>query len=105
MHLSMSRGKITATAVDLKMLADSLSGMVGRFVANQTGLDAPYDFTLEWTPDSPAQPKQPGEPVEVNELGPSIFTALTEQLGLKLESKKGPVPVFVIEKIIKPTEN
>jgi uncharacterized protein (TIGR03435 family) len=105
MHLSMSRGKITATAVDLKMLADSLSGMVGRFVANQTGLDAPYDFTLEWTPDSPAQPKQPGEPVEVNEPGPSIFTALTEQLGLKLESKKGSVPVFVIEKITKPTEN
>jgi uncharacterized protein (TIGR03435 family) len=105
MHLSMSRGKITAAAVDLKMLADSLAGLAGRFVANETGLSGSYDFTLEWTPDAPPQPKQPGDPVEANETGPSIFTALTEQLGLKLESKKGPVPVFVIEKITKPTEN
>ena len=105
MHLSMSRGKITATAVDLKMLADSLSGLVGRFVANQTGLDASYDFTLEWTPDSPGPPKQPGEPMEANESGPSLFTALTEQLGLRLESKKGPVPVYVIERIEKPSAN
>lgn len=105
MHLSMSRGKITATAVDLKMVADSLAGLTGRFVANETGLSGSYDFTLEWTPDAFPQAKQPGEPVEINEAGPSMFTALTEQLGLKLESKKGPVPVFVIERITKPTEN
>jgi uncharacterized protein (TIGR03435 family) len=105
MHLSVSRGKISATAVDLKMLADNLAGLTGRFVANETGVGGSYDFTLEWTPDAPPQPKQPGEPVEANEAGPSIFTALTEQLGLKLESKKGPVPVYVIERVSKPTEN
>jgi uncharacterized protein (TIGR03435 family) len=106
MHLSVTRGKVTATAVDLTMLANNLSGLLGRYVANQTGLDGAYDFAIEWTPDSPAQPKQPGMPVEAAaDTGPSIFTALTEQLGLKLESKKGLVPVYVVERISKPTEN
>jgi uncharacterized protein (TIGR03435 family) len=104
-HMAVTRGKLDGSAVYLKMLTDSLSALLGRYVANETRLDGPYDFKLEWTPDSPVQPPQPGLPAEAADAGTSIFTALTEQLGLKLESKKGPVPVFVIERITKPTEN
>jgi uncharacterized protein (TIGR03435 family) len=105
MNMTANRGKMEGKAVYLKTLTDSLSGLLGRHVTNETGLDGPYDFKLEWTPDAPVQPPQPGEPAELADAGTSIFTALTEQLGLKLESKKGPVPVFVIERITKPTEN
>jgi uncharacterized protein (TIGR03435 family) len=85
------------------MLADQLALILGRPVSDETGLGGLYDFKLEWTPDSPVQPS-PDEPVSATG-GPSIFTALTEQLGLRLESRRGPVPVYVIEKIEKPGEN
>jgi uncharacterized protein (TIGR03435 family) len=88
----------------LKMLAESLARELGRPVTDETGLDGPYNFKLEWTRDSPAGPPSPDEPVSAPG-GPTIFTALTEQLGLRLESRKGPVPVYVIEKIDKPGEN
>jgi uncharacterized protein (TIGR03435 family) len=87
----------------IKMLADQLALILGRPVSDETGLGGLYDFKLEWTPDSPVQPS-PDEPVSATG-GPSIFTALTEQLGLRLESRRGPVPVYVIEKIEKPGEN
>ena len=87
----------------MKMLADQLSLILGRPVSNETGLDGLYNFKLEWTPDAPAQPSPDG-PVNAV-VGASIFTALTEQLGLRLESRRGPVPVYVIEKIEKPGEN
>lgn len=77
----------------IKGLTETLSNVLGRPVTNETGLDGPYDYKLEWTPEGS------------DAGGPSIFTALTEQLGLRLESKKGPVQVFVIEKIEKPSEN
>jgi len=99
------RGQITATATDLTMFAHNVAALLGRYVANETGLTASYDLKLEWTPDAPVQPPQPGEPVAATDAGTSIFTALTEQLGLRLESKKGPVPVYVVEKIEKPTAN
>jgi uncharacterized protein (TIGR03435 family) len=74
-----------------------MAGMLGRYVVNETGLDGPYDFELKWTPSD--------GPQDSDQVGPSVFTAVTEQLGLKLEGKKGPVPVYVIEKIQKPTDN
>jgi uncharacterized protein (TIGR03435 family) len=96
-------GKITGRGVTIKMLADQLSLVLGRPVVNKTGLDGPCDFKLEWTPDLLAQPSS-DEPASATS-GPSIFTALTEQLGLRLETQKGSVPVYVIEKIEKPEEN
>jgi len=88
----------------MKMLADYLAGELGRPVTNETGLDGLYNFKLEWTRDLQAQPRSPDEPASTTG-GPSIFTALTEQLGMRLESRRGPVPVYVIEKIEKPGEN
>jgi uncharacterized protein (TIGR03435 family) len=91
------------------MVTNSLSSLLGRPVVNETGLDGPFDLRMQWTPESTgpmAGAPPPGEPVPTaNAEGPSIFTALTEQLGLRVESKKGPVGVFVIEKIEKPSEN
>ncbi len=76
------------------MLAKQLSGELRRPVHDETGLTGQYDFKLEWAPD-----------LDASATGPSIFTALTDQLGLRLESKKGPVQVYVIEKIEHPSEN
>ncbi len=81
---------------------------------DQTGLTGKYDFTLRWTPDqgsvaTPARPDGPipetDSPTSSEGSGPSIFTAVQEQLGLKLESTKGPVEIIVIDHIERPSEN
>ena len=100
--------QIIATTATTKSLAQALSMILGRPVQDETGLDGAYDFKMDWARDS-AMPVRPAGPDEGATAGdpvrPSIFTAITEQLGLRLESRKGPVPVFVIEKIDRPSEN
>ena len=85
--------QLTGLSVYLSMLTNSLASIIGRPVVNETGLDGPFDFKMAWTAEN--------DPAG----GASIFTAIQEQLGLKLESRKGPVAVFVIEKMQKPSEN
>jgi len=99
-NMQMGRGHITCTAVTLDMLTKQLSQVLGRPVTDETGLTGQYDFKLEWTPDP-----SPSDTANNTPLGPSIFTAIADQLGLRLESTKGPVQVFVVEKIEHPTEN
>jgi uncharacterized protein (TIGR03435 family) len=71
--------------------------------ANRTGLTGPYDWTLEWTPDQ-LLPMVGGEtPIDPN--GPSLFAAIQEQLGLRIESASGPVSVLLIERAELPAEN
>jgi bla regulator protein blaR1 len=77
---------------------------------DKTGLTGKYDFVLEWTPDPGADARAQGFGDGVTEPapapgGPSIFTALQEQLGLRLESQKGPVENIVIDRVEKPSEN
>jgi uncharacterized protein (TIGR03435 family) len=80
----------------MAMLARTLSRMLRYQVADSTGLAGEYDFTLQWTPDAAG----------ADEPGPSIFAALQEQLGLKLESRKGPVEVLMIDHVERtPVEN
>jgi uncharacterized protein (TIGR03435 family) len=102
MNIMVNQRKISGSASHMKMLSDSLAQVVGRYVANETGLDDLYDFQVEWTPTravpDESEAASPGG-------GASIFTALTEQLGLKLVAKRGPVPVFAVEKVEKPSEN
>jgi uncharacterized protein (TIGR03435 family) len=74
----------------------SLSSEVGRRVVNETGLTGKYDFALKWTPD---------EERGTADAGPSIFTAVQEQLGLKLKSTKGPVDTIVVDHVAKPSPN
>jgi uncharacterized protein (TIGR03435 family) len=90
-----------------------LSRILERTVVDQTGLKGKFNLTLQWTPE-PNQGLQPPpgslppgapQPPPADPNGPSIFTALQEQLGLKLESQKGPVDMIVIDSVEKPTEN
>jgi uncharacterized protein (TIGR03435 family) len=82
-----------------------------RVVVDRTGLKGNYDVLVEWTPDrrpfAAATDLPPGLPVPPPPLagGPSIFTALQEQLGLKLQSERGPVEVLLIDRIEKPRED
>ncbi len=69
-----------------------------------TGLTGKYDFKLEWVPDE-GQPNSGGEVPPPNAEGPAIFSAIREQLGLKLEARKGPVEVLVIDRAEKPGGN
>ena len=90
------------------LLAEELSPEVGRVVVDKTGIEGRYDLTLRWTPDSGAAPGF-GAPERTtaasDSSGASILTALQDQLGLKLESQKGPVQVLVIDHIEMPSEN
>jgi uncharacterized protein (TIGR03435 family) len=88
-------------------LAGNLSEILGRQVIDQTGLTGNFNINLEWTPnESQALQLPPGVPAPPPPDSPvSIFTAIQEQLGLKLESRKGPVQVWVIDRAEKPSEN
>lgn len=85
------------------ILARELAQVLGHVVVNKTGVSGSYDLNLRWTPVSSASPMLNGAP-DPNPP-PDLFTAIQEQLGLKLESAKGPVRVLVIDHIERPTEN
>jgi uncharacterized protein (TIGR03435 family) len=86
-------------------LAVLLSPRVERPVQDRTGLTGNFDFELRWTPESRGQgpPDAVAPPIDIN--GPSLFVALQEQLGLKLESTKGSIDVLVIDHVERPTED
>ena len=92
-------GSITTNGVPLGDLARALSVVVDRFVIDDTGSTERFDVTLTWTPDSPAA----GAAVLTDEG--SLFTALREQLGLRLQPRNAPVSVFVVESAERPTED
>jgi uncharacterized protein (TIGR03435 family) len=112
-RMRMGRGLLTGQGVDLGFLATTLSSQLGRPVIDKTGLAGKYDFELKWTPDpgqpaaAPFGPPPPGVelPPPPDPNGPSIFTALQEQLGLRLESQKAPVETLVIDRVERPSEN
>jgi uncharacterized protein (TIGR03435 family) len=93
-------GRLEATRITMQKLADLLSRQAGLPVVDSTGLKGVFDFTLTWSPDEAAATPTDGA------AAPSIFTALQEQLGLKLESGKGPVEILVVDHMEKaPTGN
>ena len=99
-------GELNAVGMLVSNLADQLSREVGRQVVDKTGLQGRYDFRLHWTPDRPAGgPGGPDDAPPPDSSGPSIFSALQEQLGLKLEPQKGPVETLIIDSIQRPTDN
>ncbi len=92
--------KLTATCIDMAALSSFLTRQMGRPVANLTNLAGLYDFTMEWTPDdlkSVASADQPALP--------SLFTALQDRFGLKLEPRKAPVDFIIVDGAERPTEN
>jgi uncharacterized protein (TIGR03435 family) len=99
---SQSNGLLTVKGVTLTQLADALtqdlSSELGRVVIDKTGVQGRYDFVLSFTPEA-------DKDLANNEAGPSIFTAIQEQLGLKLESTKSAVTVLVVDHAEMPSEN
>ncbi len=90
-------------AQPVNMLVSFLSGSyLNQPIVDETGLTAKYDFDLKWTAD-PNQAYQRDEAADPN--GPSLFAAIQEQLGLKLEAAKGPVEVLIIDHVERPAEN
>jgi uncharacterized protein (TIGR03435 family) len=113
-RVMMRVGELTMTEAPMSLLADALSGRLGRRVIDQTGLKGKYDLTLQWTPDEGQgamaaitaggpDGRLAGDSAQLPNAGPSIFTALEEQLGLKLDSQKSPVDTLVIEHIAQPS--
>ena len=98
-------GQMMAGGLPISQLTLFLSPMVQRVVTDRTGLPGTYDFDLKWTPEQAAQAPSGVPSTAPDPDSPSIFTALREQLGLKLESAKGPVDVLVIDKVERPTPN
>jgi len=102
MTMVIPNGHATMRSVEESMaeFAGRLSDQLRRPVSDATGLKGRYDFTLNWVMDGPGYSTDDLAP------GPTIFGALQEQLGLKLEQKKGPVDVLVVDRIEKaPTVN
>jgi bla regulator protein blaR1 len=105
---------LTAQGIPIANLVRHLSLQLGRTVIDKTGLTGEYDFTLKWTPDgiqgAMFRGPESGQPSPTSAAfpdssGPSLFTALEEQLGLKLESQKGPVEIVVLDHVERPSEN
>lgn len=109
---SFGGGSGVFTDSSMAVLATRLSTQLGRPVIDRTDLKGPYDFTLEWTP-APGEGAAEliGLPPRAEPLpsgdsnGPSIFTALEDQLGLKLESTKGQAEILIIDRVERPSEN
>jgi uncharacterized protein (TIGR03435 family) len=109
----MFPGRLNGQKVPITQLVDVLSRFTGRIVVDKTNLTGKYDINLEYTPDQGQilGPPPGGGPNGLPSLppidpnGPSLFTALQEQFGLKLESQKGPVEMIVVDHIERPSEN
>jgi uncharacterized protein (TIGR03435 family) len=97
--MNIGASSLVGTGVPLGLFASLLGTRLGRTVIDQTSLAGRYDIDLRWTPDAGDTLPLPDSP------GPSIFTAVQEQLGLKLQSTKGQAGFLVIERIEKPSAN
>ena len=97
------RGYMLSNGGDMHELVSLLSSQLQKPVVDKTGLTGKYDFTLRWATEQLSL--VPGTPTGDADKLPSIFTALREQLGLRLDSTKGPLEVLVIDRAEKPSEN
>jgi uncharacterized protein (TIGR03435 family) len=110
--MRMGRGEVTGQALPVESLANMLSRQLRRTVIDKTGLTGKYDFMMQWTEEEPSSMFKSGDgssPQRADPApdatGPSIFTALQEQLGLRLQSAKGPVETLVVDHVEMPSEN
>jgi bla regulator protein blaR1 len=107
----MGPGQLSGTGVGSDVIAEILSRYVGRVVLDKTGLRGKYDFSLKWTPEEGEGrgfqgglgPNPDGPPPDAN--GPTLFAAVQEQLGLKLDPQKSNLDVLVIDHLERPSEN
>lgn len=101
---------LTASSQSMANFASILSDLLGRPVEDRTGIAGQFDFSMEWTPD-PVDGRAGGPggkvipPPDPEQTGPTIFTAIQETLGLKLETAKVKIGTVIIEKAEKPSAN
>ena len=95
-----SPGRVRFGGLPASAFATALSGPAGRMVVDRTGMTGSWDFELTFAPENRGPDAPPADP-----NAPSFFTAIQEQLGLRLESTKGPVEVLVIDSVEKPVED
>jgi uncharacterized protein (TIGR03435 family) len=91
------RYRVTAHKMPMFVLASMLENQIDRIVVDKTGIEGPVDFQVEWALDLNAK--------TTDVSAPSVFSAVQEQLGLRLESKKGPVEIIVIDSAERASEN
>jgi len=108
--ISRRAGFLSGNGATMEMLATVLPRVLGRPVLDRTGLTEMYKFKMEWTEDANLAARMKDEALGAPESNPdlsgqSIFSAIQNQLGLKLESGKGPVETLVIERLEKPSAN
>ena len=100
---AMMPGYMSVRGTTLDALAEQLAGLLSRPVINKTGLSGNFDFDMSYSPEN--FPVAPGQPAPSFANAPELPTAVREQLGLRLESTRGPVDVIVIDRAERPTEN
>jgi uncharacterized protein (TIGR03435 family) len=98
-HIQDGNGQLIATKVDMPLFSRALAGELGVTVIDRTSLSGAYDLKLEWNPDEDVSA------AVSNSTSPSIFTAVQEQLGLRLESGRAPVDVVVVDYAEKASAN
>jgi len=111
--IRMGRGQLNAQGIQISGITQMLAQQLGRPVIDKTDIKGNYDFNLQWTPDETqrgigiAGMDRPAadSPLPADTSGPSLFTAVQEQLGLKLEASKGPVETLVIDRVEKASGN
>jgi uncharacterized protein (TIGR03435 family) len=92
--IGLGRAQLRGRGASMSILASTLSDRLDRAVLDQTGLNGFYEFTLQWAPDD-----------QTDAAGPSLFTAMEEQLDLKLEPSKGTVETIMIDSAERPSAN
>jgi uncharacterized protein (TIGR03435 family) len=98
------RSQITGETVSVGQFVDILTLVLGRPVVDKTGLNGYFDLKLQWTPEN--QVMEPGQEAHEDATpGPTVFSAIQEQLGLKLDASRGPVKIVVIDHAEKASEN
>lgn len=111
--MRMGRGQLNAQMVPVSSIAAMLAQQLGRPVVDRTDIKGNFDFSLQWTPDETQRGGGFGGmdrpatevPLPSDPSGPSLFTAVQDQLGLRLEATKGPVEILVIDRIEKASGN
>jgi uncharacterized protein (TIGR03435 family) len=110
-NISEGFGRMSLNAMPIPVFLQYLAPKVNRVLVDRTGLTGNFDIELQWTPDN-LPPRPAGAPADqpiringqdVDPGGPSLFTAMQEQLGLKLEGTRAPVDVLVIDRLEQPS--
>jgi uncharacterized protein (TIGR03435 family) len=102
---SFGKGLIRSTHMDMHYLAGYLAGALGCPVADETGLNGFYEFVLKYNEDYASAQDATEIAATPDPANAPIFTAIQEQLGLKLETRKGPADVIVIDSAARPSSN